>query len=80
MTRNDAATDAKRVLCILFFNEDRSRPPSGAELPELCERALKDLELLEQRGHSCGLTDVLEALRKQFVPLFIAGLPSGESS
>lgn len=65
---NEAPTDAKRVLRILVFNEDQSRPPSVEELPDLCERTLHDLALLERRGERCGLSPFLRDLRATLVP------------
>lgn len=70
---NDAPTDAKRVLRILAFNEEASRPPTLEELPDLCERTLGDLALLEKRGHDCNLVDFLTQLRERLVPLVLGG-------
>lgn len=72
---NDARTDAKRVLRGLVFGENASRAPALEEIPDLCDRTLKDLGLLERRGVECGLTAFLDALRGTLVPLFIPGPP-----
>lgn len=73
---NDAPTDAKRVLRILVFDEDASRPPALEEIPDLCDRTLRDLELLERRGGSCGLVAFLDGLRGTLVPMLIPGPPA----
>lgn len=70
---NDAPTDAKRVLRVLAFDDDASRPPSLDELPELCGRTLGDLALLRRRGVGCGLREFLEELREVLVPVIIPG-------
>lgn len=72
---NDARTDAKRVLRILVFDENASRPPALEELQDLCDRTLNDLGLLERRGAGCGLAAFLDALRGTLVPHFIPGPP-----
>lgn len=66
-----------RVLRALFFDESVSRPPSRDELPDLCERALKDLELLEERGTTCGLAGFLDDLRRDLAPLIVPGAGAG---
>lgn len=63
--------DAKRVLRKLKFDEDGSDPPSREELPDLCERTLGDLGLLEERGVNCGLAAFLEHLRSDLVPVIL---------
>jgi hypothetical protein len=68
-----APTDAKRVLRLLVFDENASRPPSLEELPELCSRTLRDLALLEERGEACKLAAFLRALRAVLAPLLIPG-------
>jgi hypothetical protein len=70
---NDARTDAKRVLRILVFDENASRPPSLEELPDLCSRTLGDLAVLQQRGEGCQLADFLRMLRATLPPLLIPG-------
>lgn len=74
---NDARTDAKRVLRVVMFDEDESRPPSLEELPELCSRTLTDLALLERRGEACRLNAFLRTLRAVLVPLLIPRRPPG---
>lgn len=73
---NSAATDAKRVLRVLAFDESESRPPSPEELSALCNRTLKDLALLEKRGGPCKLGAFLQELREKLVPVMIPGPPS----
>lgn len=70
---NNARTDAKRVLQLLIAGQDESRPPRTEELPELCERMLSDLPLLEKRGADCGLANFLDAVRSKLVPLLTGG-------
>jgi hypothetical protein len=65
---NEARTDAKRVLRVLVFDEDRSRPPSAGELPDLCVRTLSNLDLLERRGKDAGLAVFLQRLRSGIPP------------
>lgn len=72
---NDSRKDAKRVLRILFFGENASKPPTLEELPEVCERALSDLALLEQRGVECRLVEFIRQLRHILVPLVLSGSP-----
>lgn len=68
---NDAPTDAKRVLQILLHGENRSRPPSRAELPALCDRTLRDRSLLTRRGRLAQLSAYLDDLRTILVPVVI---------
>lgn len=70
---NTATTDAKRVLRILVWNQNESRPPSLDELPGLCDRTLRDLDLLERRGTECGLNKFVSELRSTLVPILIPG-------
>lgn len=69
---NHALTDAKRVLRILVFDDNTSRPPTLAELPDLCERTLSDLARLEQRKE-CQIAAFIQELRTILVPLLIPG-------
>lgn len=69
----NAPTDAKRVLRILFFDEDESKPPSREELPDVCDRAFADLALLRERGGECLLVAFLEDVRSTLVPVLVPG-------
>jgi hypothetical protein len=72
---NHAPTDAKRVLRLLVFDENASRPPSIEELPDLCACTLGDLALLERRGEACLLAAFLRELRSVLVPVVLPGAP-----
>lgn len=70
---NDASTDAKRVLRLLLFGEDASRPPSSEELPDVCDRVFADLALIEGRGDACRLAAFVGDVRIRLVPILVPG-------
>lgn len=66
---NSAATDAKRVLRRLLFDDDRSKPLNRAELTAHAESCLPSVDAIESHGAECGIAGFCDAIREHIAPL-----------
>ncbi len=72
---NDAATDAKRVLCGLLWGHHRAKAAGREQLPELLSRCLPAAAIIEAHGAACGIRAFVADVRHWLSPRF--GLPPG---
>lgn len=67
---NAAATDAKRVLRRLLFDEDRSGSLTVAELAAHRDACLPGAATIKSHGTDCGIAAFCDAIRRDIAPLF----------
>lgn len=67
---NHAATDAKRVLRRLLFDDDRSAALTREELAAHLAGCLPDASIIAAHGSECGIADFCDGIRQQIAPLF----------
>lgn len=71
---NAAATDAKRVLRRLLFDEDRSGSLTVDELAVHRDACLPSAATIAAQGTDCGIAAFCDAIRRDIAPLFDAAL------